>query len=425
MLAKLSSIRRGTSTNAIVNYFYNVFAIAVFILSVVFIKTAQDKEIEEEQNRKNVDEKNVGDHQINTGLDDLLNREVITTDDESLRKLLDSSCINLSNNEDKEKYAQILPAEIIKKILTECREKRRYFKTNLLHDLEGMIDALFDDLTPFIFDSNINRISNFIDTRKAEETDKSSETYKLLSMIDIIVSNMKQYERELKLSEASHLHAFKNVLRPLLDDSRIILKDGETVLVSTQRMQIINGVDITYGRRIDILVVCDLETDNGIEMCSIEFKKSNVTEATLQQQQNKNLRINACILNNIHLFTENTDHQLIYFDFAGKSTYMIQLYRYENCIVGHKIGNFSLISSLVELEQLRKSVKNLYAWREFVVNLGNTLALSRVNQSYKYNMIEVSDYASTTPVRSPKRKVDPINVFFTPSNQSKRTKVYY
>ncbi|EIE86265.1 hypothetical protein RO3G_10976 [Rhizopus delemar RA 99-880] len=190
-------------------------------------------------------------------------------------------------------------------------------------------------------------------------------------------------------------------------------------------MQIINGVDITYGRRIDILVVCDLETDNGIEMCSIEFKKSNVTEATLQQQQNKNLRINACILNNIHLFTENTDHQLIYFDFAGKSTYMIQLYRYENCIVGHKIGNFSLISSLVELEQLRKSVKNLYAWREFVVNLGNTLALSRVNQSYKYNMIEVSDYASTTPVRSPKRKVDPINVFFTPSNQSKRTKVYY
>lgn len=149
---------------------------------------------------------------------------------------------------------------------------------------------------------------------------------------------MKQYKREPKLSESTYLQAFSNALQALLDDTHILLKSGETVSVSTQRMQIINDGDTTYGRRIDILVACDVD---DVEICSIEFKKPDVTTTTLHQQQNKNLRINTCILNDIHLFTENTDRQLIYFDFAGKSAYMIQLYRYENCFVGHKIGSFS------------------------------------------------------------------------------------
>ncbi|KAI9360739.1 hypothetical protein BD770DRAFT_453175 [Pilaira anomala] len=76
-------------------------------------------------------------------------------------------------------------------------------------------------------------------------------------------------------------------------------------------MQLINEVDITYGRRIDILVATDLDTNiDNVEICSIEFKKPNATTATLLQQQNKNIRINGCILNDIHLFTQNTDHRL-------------------------------------------------------------------------------------------------------------------
>lgn len=179
-----------------------------------------------------------------------------------------------------------------------------------------------------------------------------------------------------------HLHAFQSALQPLLDNTRVILKEGELVSVSIQRMQLINEVGTTYGRRIDILVSADLDTDNDdVEMCSIEFKRSNAPTSTLLQQQNKNLRINSCILNDIHLFTQDTDHQLIYFDFASKSAYMVQLYRYKNCFVGQKIGSFSLISSLLKLQQLRKSVINLYAWREFAIKLGNTIALSHIDQS--------------------------------------------
>ncbi|KAG1463837.1 hypothetical protein G6F56_005202 [Rhizopus delemar] len=146
-----------------------------------------------------------------------------------------------------------------------------------------------------------------------------------------------KYKGELNLSESSHLHAFQSVLRSLLDATRVILKEDETGSVSTQRVQIINEVDITYGRRINILVTVDFDTDNNdVEICFVEFKKSNVTAATSQQQQNKNLRINSCILNVTHLFTQDTDHQLIYFNFAGKYAYMVQLYRYKNCFVEHK-----------------------------------------------------------------------------------------
>lgn len=123
---------------------------------------------------------------------------------------------------------------------------------------------------------------------------------------------MKQYKREPKLSELFYLHAFQSALQPLLDNTHVILKDDELVSASTQRMQIIREVDTTYGRRIDILVEADLGTDNDdVEMCSSEFKKSNATTITLLQQQNKNLRINICILNDIHLFTQDTDHQRI------------------------------------------------------------------------------------------------------------------
>lgn len=73
---------------------------------------------------------------------------------------------------------------------------------------------------------------------------------------------MKQHKSEPKLSESTHLYAFENALQPLLDDTRVVLKDGEMVSVSTQRIQIINDVDTTYGRRIDILVARDLKTDN-------------------------------------------------------------------------------------------------------------------------------------------------------------------
>lgn len=160
--------------------------------------------------------------------------------------------------------------------------------------------------------------------------------------------------------ESFHLNAFLGALRPLLDDTSVISKEGETVSTSTQRMQLMNEVEITYRRRVDILVATDLsvatDTDDDVEICSIEFKRSTAATTTLLQQQNKNFSIDSCISDDIHLFTQDTNHQVVHFDFAGKSAYIVQLFRYKNFFVGHKVGNFSLISSLMELDHLQKSI---------------------------------------------------------------------
>lgn len=207
-----------------------------------------------------------------------------------------------------------------------------------------------------------------------------------------------------------------------MDDTRLVLKEGEQVSSSTKRMQLINEAEITYERRIDLIVATDFDADNDtddIEICSIEFKKSNATTTLLLQQQNKNLRINSCILNEIHLSTQDNDNQLIYFDYDGKFSYIVQLYRYENFFVGHKIGSFAMISSLLELQHLqKKSVTNLYSWRESALELSNKILLSHINQSYKYDLIEVSGSTSNTSIRSPKRSLSPVKIHIFITQQS-------
>lgn len=82
----------------------------------------------------------------------------------------------------------------------------------------------------------------------------------------------------------------------------------------------INESEITYGRRIDLLVTTDLEEGDvgqeDIKLCSIEFKRINETEAVMRYQQNKNIRINSCILNETSLLTQKTFEPTVYLDFS-------------------------------------------------------------------------------------------------------------
>ncbi|KAL9541348.1 hypothetical protein MBANPS3_009176 [Mucor bainieri] len=238
------------------------------------------------------------------------------------------------------------------------------------------------------------------------------------------INNMGKHSREPKLPEIFHFSAFCNMLDPILRTTGLHIKEGETVSSATKRMQIVNDVDVTYGRRIDALLACESVTDDGddVELTSIEFKRSDCSTATLQQQQNKNLRISACILNDIHLATNNAAAKVIYLDCAGRSAYSAQLVRFEDCYVGHKIGQVRLISSLFELKQFKKTIQNLYTWRENMIKIGNEVALAQAQHSFDYDLIETSDFAASSATTSPKRKVPPMSVFLLPSNRSKRNR---
>lgn len=126
-------------------------------------EAAQVGQVEVEQNIQNIDEQNVQDDQIisqvgsdqddiSTGLGCLSKRKSMRTDDESFKKLLDSSCINLTNEESKENFAQLLPTDIHENLLANCQQKRQEFESSLSLHLKKMIDDLFDDLKPFVFE---------------------------------------------------------------------------------------------------------------------------------------------------------------------------------------------------------------------------------------------------------------------------------
>lgn len=62
---------------------------------------------------------------------------------------------------------------------------------------------------------------------------------------------------------------------------------------------IFNGEDVStsYSRKIDLLLKYDV--DECIELCSNKWRKTKATRDLKLKQQSKNMRVNACILNNL------------------------------------------------------------------------------------------------------------------------------
>ncbi|KAI8088085.1 uncharacterized protein B0P05DRAFT_631421 [Gilbertella persicaria] len=65
------------------------------------------------------------------------------------------------------------------------------------------------------------------------------------------------------------------------------------------------------------LILRSKEAEEQYGFCSNEFKKTGVSTDVLTHQQSKNLRINACISNDINLLFGNTNTRISYFDFSG------------------------------------------------------------------------------------------------------------
>lgn len=75
-----------------------------------------------------------------------------------------------------------------------------------------------------------------------------------------------------------------------------------------------------YGQRIDLLVSCE-RLNTTVELCSIEFKKEDVTASVIMKLQSKNARINSCILRYINSLNIDSDNQVLAFDSEGNSCF--------------------------------------------------------------------------------------------------------
>lgn len=86
---------------------------------------------------------------------------------------------------------------------------------------------------------------------------------------------------------------------PLKEDEGITMKDGERGSKSTKISKILddNAKD-ENARKVGLLFTVKRE-ESQVELLNMEFKRSTVSETTKLIQQNKNIRINGCILNEL------------------------------------------------------------------------------------------------------------------------------
>lgn len=176
---------------------------------------------------------------------------------------------------------------------------------------------------------------------------------------------------------------------------------------STRRMQIINDYDITYSRRID-------------EVSSIEFKKRAVSSTISLHQQSKNIRINGCILSQIHLMTHSTDDTVLYYDFIGRDGYLCQLFEFQGAYICQRLYDISIPKNLIELGSFRSCLTHLFAWKEHLVHLSDMIRLANFNREKEYRFADMCN--SLSPPRTPTRTVTPVAVYLSPSNGNKRTR---
>ncbi|EIE85552.1 hypothetical protein RO3G_10262 [Rhizopus delemar RA 99-880] len=121
------------------------------------------------------------------------------------------------------------------------------------------------------------------------------------------------------------------------DTNKEITQYRENVCEATKRMQIINEGDVIYGKILELIVTSEQDV-RGIELCSLEFRKGNASYTTLLYQQSKNLRINACILNEFHLWTLEGNISIAYLDFSGRNESISQIFKMNDQYVAHEVG---------------------------------------------------------------------------------------
>ncbi|KAG2229087.1 hypothetical protein INT48_005356 [Thamnidium elegans] len=190
-------------------------------------------------------------------------------------------------------------------------------------------------------------------------------------------------------------------------------------------MEILMENEAEYGRRIDLLIK-STNSEEQCDLCSNEFKKSNVTTNIKLHQQSKNMRINACITNDINLLLCTTDTETVYFDFEGRNGYLINLFTYQSCFVAYKVGSFNIPKRLVDLDKFRSSLITLFNWKESTINVSNQVICTLGRMENEYALADVAmDLFEEKPATPPSSTMKFIPVHLSPTSGSKRTRTIF
>jgi hypothetical protein len=185
----------------------------------------------------------------------------------------------------------------------------------------------------------------------------------MLSIGERVAENFGLWLPRKKSSELTFYRRFSGLLDPLFMNSNILLADGEAGCKSTKEpiqrnkdLFNVNDPSHTYPRKIDLLLRLDDTTE--VDMCTNEWKKSNVSEAVKLKQQTKNLQVNACIISNLRKQFGTRVKSTLVSDLVGNTGYMYCIEATDEVYVADMVG-IILIPEDPETFPLFKDTLNL------------------------------------------------------------------
>lgn len=115
----------------------------------------------------------------------------------------------------------------------------------------------------------------------------------------------------------------------------------------------------TYGRKIDLLFGLD-HSKKRIEVSSNEWKRDLVSQDIINKQQCKNLRTNACIINQIWS-RYKVDTQVIAMDFVGNSGHLYVMKKTEEGVfIAKPIQTLIIPQQIDHIKTLKSTLNSMF-----------------------------------------------------------------
>ncbi|KAG2203515.1 hypothetical protein INT46_010894 [Mucor plumbeus] len=348
----------------------------------------------------------------------IIQQESIGAISAELLKLSLSNILNFTNPYLQNIYESLIPTGETKKINHIRQQKKDELEFD--DNMNIMIDEVLDQLELYTTNFNTDKLRTIIDELKYKEPNKHSPKYQLLNVVEIVVRGFHFWKGASPKSELAYLRKFEELLDVIMDDTELILSDGESVCVSTRdslRSMMEEDELTEFGRRIDLIVNCS-RLGVTVELCSIEFKRQDASKSVVTRQQSKNARINSCILSSINSLTKNFSNQILSFDFVGNNGYMTQMCCYEDVMFSQKITDLHIPTDTFELDSLRSTLKHLYLWKSHLVKLSATVIKSLYSNKRRYSLVETCEKDSNKSSRLSPPPIQLNNIFMTPHRKS-------
>lgn len=125
-------------------------------------------------------------------------------------------------------------------------------------------------------------------------------------------------------------------------------------------------------------------------------------------------------MNDLIAITNEESTTTIYMDCFGATGYMVELFKHKDYYVAHHLASSHILGSLLELEEFKVTLKHLYSWCKYLLEVNQEIRLSLLANKRKYNTVDISSSPSPTVTPQWSPILIPLNIFFTPSKKRRR-----